>query len=268
MRVGDAILQVDGTAVSPTVDVRSLLVNQNAEVRLVVQSGDHLPGGPSNLFRSLDIFGGRSAGQTRNVVIKRRPANATGGRGRGAQGAPAAATRSPNVDDTTLPPAAQAAREKGRTLFREARWLDAAAAFSEAIDNCKSSHTLYTNRALCNQKLERWRHVEDDAREAMGCPRGGGSSVKAHYLLGRALLEQGKLQEAQAALLKSMSLSSSPDFKSYRVEPYTLNPQPYTLNPEHPALSPRPSTLSLQPSILDLQPSALNPGPSTSHPQP
>ena len=108
MRVGDAILQVDGTTVSPTVDVRALLMNQNAEVRLVVQSGDHLFGGPSNVWRSLEILGGRHAGHSRNVVIKRRPANSTGGRGRGAEGGPAAATRSPNVDDTMLPPAAQA----------------------------------------------------------------------------------------------------------------------------------------------------------------
>ena len=50
----------------------------------------------------------------------------------------------------------------------------------------------------------------------MACPKGGATSVKAHYLLGKALLEQGKLDDAMQALLKSMSLSSSPDFKSYR----------------------------------------------------
>lgn len=40
--------------------------------------------------------------------------------------------------------------------------------------------------------------------------------MKAHYLLGKALLELGRLEDAQAALTKSMSLSSSKEFKSYR----------------------------------------------------
>jgi len=86
----------------------------------------------------------------------------------------------------------------------------------QAIKGCTTSHTLYTNRALCNQKLHRWCDVESDAHAAILCRFGGCSSVKAHYLLGKALLEQGKLEEAKEALLKSMSLSSSPDFKSYR----------------------------------------------------
>jgi tetratricopeptide (TPR) repeat protein len=121
------------------------------------------------------------------------------------------------VDETLLPPKAQAARETGRTRFRESRWAEAAEAFSDAIEaSGVGSHTLYTNRALCYQKLQRWPDVERDARAAMSCSGGGGSSVKAHYLLGKALLEQDKLEAAKEALLKSMSLSSSPDFKSYR----------------------------------------------------
>ena len=213
VRVGDVILQVDGIDVQPTRDVRDLLVNQNSEVRLLLQADSTLASGSAWAFVGLSSL--RSGGPVRNVVIRRRTSNARGSQG-GGMGSPAAAQRSPNVDETPLPPAAQAAREKGRTLFRESRWLEAATAFSEAIDKCTSSHTLYTNRALCHQKLERWREVEDDARAAMACPSGGSSSVKAHYLLGRSLLEQGKLEEAKEALLKSMSLSSSPDFKSYR----------------------------------------------------
>jgi len=60
----------------------------------------------------------------------------------------------------------------------------------------------------------RWGEVERDASEAMSLC---GTSVKAHYLLGKALLENGKLKEARESLLKSLSLSSSPEFRSYRL---------------------------------------------------
>ena len=131
-------------------------------------------------------------GQPRNVTIKRNRAASTANR--------TAAHRSPNVDEATLPHSAMLAREKGRTFFREvplsarssacsrsrprfrsrarararrsgsllhthtrthqAKWQEAAEAFGEAIRECDSSHTLYTNRALCYQKLQRWPEVE------------------------------------------------------------------------------------------------------------
>lgn len=122
VRVGDIILQVDGRDVNPMRDVRELLVNNNPEVSLVVQAeGSQLAGGPWGFVGMGSL---RSSGQPRNVTIKRhRPA--MGG------GSPACAHRSPNVDDAQLPPRAQAARERGRSLFREGLWQDAACAFSE-----------------------------------------------------------------------------------------------------------------------------------------
>ena len=46
------------------------------------------------------------------------------------------------------------------TRTHQAKWQEAAEAFGEAIRECDSSHTLYTNRALCYQKLQRWPEVE------------------------------------------------------------------------------------------------------------
>jgi len=125
-------------------------------------------------------------------------------------------------------------------LFQEEQWEQAAQAFTEALGTrSPPDHTLLTNRALCNQKLLRcvpaekcslpandlrsftsvlaqrqgWDLVEQDARLAVQLSE---TSVKAHYLLGKSLQEMGRLEEAQTELTKSMSLSSSKQFKSYR----------------------------------------------------
>ncbi|EKX54248.1 hypothetical protein GUITHDRAFT_132630 [Guillardia theta CCMP2712] len=138
--------------------------------------------------------------EPRSVTIRRRPHKSPG----------------KSREDVSLPPAAAAHREVGRECFRQGKWDEASRAFTEAISVCSDSHTLYTNRALCHQKLGRWELVERDARLALSQPKGGSNSVKAHYLLGKALLELGRHEEAKHELLKSMSLSSSPDFKNYR----------------------------------------------------
>eukprot|EP00960_Hanusia_phi_P048920 759257-Hanusia_phi.AAC.1 len=98
----------------------------------------------------------------------------------------------------------------------EGAWGRAADSFTRAIEASSNLPVLLTNRALCNQKLERWELVERDARAAIEQPDGS-VSVKAHYLLGKALLEQGRFQQSKDSLLRAMSLSSSPDFKSYRL---------------------------------------------------
>lgn len=61
-------------------------------------------------------------------------------------------------DEDNLPPDAKAARDRGRSLFGEGKWQEAAEAFSEAINAAPSAHLLLTNRALCNQKLERYQN--------------------------------------------------------------------------------------------------------------
>lgn len=64
------------------------------------------------------------------------------------------------------------------------QWEEAANAYTAAIGFAPRAHKLLTNRALCNQKLERWSEVERDAREARGLHE---TDVKAHYLLGKVI---------------------------------------------------------------------------------
>lgn len=143
----------------------------------------------------------RMAQTPRTVVITRRR--------EGAQPQPNSAGKTSSLD-----PSAQAAKERGKKLFQEEKWEQAAQAFTEAMGTrSPPDHTLLTNRALCNQKLLRWDLVEQDARLAVQLSE---TSVKAHYLLGKSLQEMGRLEDAKTELTKSMSLSSSKQFKSYR----------------------------------------------------
>mmetsp|Transcript_11981 Transcript_11981/g.28058 ORF Transcript_11981/g.28058 Transcript_11981/m.28058 type:complete len:402 (+) Transcript_11981:195-1400(+) len=213
VRLGEIIVEVDSQRITGLTDVRQLLVNSNPEVTLVLQQpGQSLTSG---LFGFAGMGSLRLGGEApRRVTIRRSGAPAAGGARRARQPEEARA-------EEALPAAAQAARERGRELFKAGDWLSAAEAFTEAMEGLgggrglsdKVLSQLLTNRALCFQKLEVWDKVEDDARKAMDK---NGSSVKAHYLLGKALLEIGRVEDARAALLKSMSLSSSPEFKSYR----------------------------------------------------
>jgi len=191
VKLGDTIWQVDGMDIQGLqVDCRELLINNNPEVRLSVQAESIFSGSGWGIP---SIGSLRIAPQRRNVVLKRR--FAAGGK------------------EPLLSPNAMVARDKGRALFKEGQYEGAAAAFTEAISGSPNAYTLLTNRALCNQKLGKWDLVEADAREAL---KQSNASVKAHYLLGKALLELGRCEDAKAAFLSSMSHSSSPEFKSYR----------------------------------------------------
>ena len=115
-------MEVDGSAVSPAVDVRELLVNNNPMVRIGVMSlGDLALGGSSLLDGegriNWALMGHGSMafrGEQRNVTVHRRAGGATA-HGRAAAHACAA-------NETPLPPQAQAARDRGRDLFRESNW--------------------------------------------------------------------------------------------------------------------------------------------------
>jgi len=195
VQVGDTIWQVDGVDIPGLqVDARELLINNNPEVKLTLQAPDSFLSNGAWGFPGMGSL--RMAPQRRSVTVKRRFAAGSAGK-----------------QEPLLSPGAMAARDRGRRLFKEGKFEEAAAAFTEAISGSPNAYTLLTNRALCNQKLGRWTQVEEDAREAL---RQATSSVKAHYLLGRALLELGRAEEAKTALLNSMSHSSSPEFKSYR----------------------------------------------------
>ncbi len=102
----------------------------------------------------------RMGPQRRSVLLKRR--FSSGGTGK---------------QEPLLSPAAMAARDRGRKLFKEGQYEEAAAEFTRAIAGSPNAYTLLTNRALCNQKLGRWKAVEDDARETL-------RQVHCHVALG------------------------------------------------------------------------------------
>ena len=121
--VSDHTVEVDGSAVSPTVDVRELLVNNNPMVRLGVNSPGDLASGGSSLLDGQGrinwaLMGSMGSmafrGERRNVTVHRRAGGATA-HGR-------AATHACAANETPLPPQAQAARDRGRDLFRESNW--------------------------------------------------------------------------------------------------------------------------------------------------
>jgi hypothetical protein len=58
---------------------------------------------------------------------------------------------------------------EGRQLFSEGRWEEAARAFTEAIQEAPGVHVLLTNRALCNQKLERYLHYKSLCDNVLTC---------------------------------------------------------------------------------------------------
>mmetsp|Transcript_53112 Transcript_53112/g.125472 ORF Transcript_53112/g.125472 Transcript_53112/m.125472 type:complete len:265 (-) Transcript_53112:546-1340(-) len=105
------------------------------------------------------------------------------------------------------------AREEGKLYFQKGKFSAAADAYTEAITLEPSNAALYQNRALCYQKLSRWQNVLNDARKATELERG---SVKGHYLVGTACSELDLLDDAEAAFMTALSLSSSPQLQSYR----------------------------------------------------
>ena len=60
-----------------------------------------------------------------------------------------------------------------------------------------SAPTLYTNRALCCMKMGMWTQVVEDCQKAVQLQS---STIKAHFLMGKALVELQKYDDALASL--------------------------------------------------------------------
>jgi len=58
-------------------------------------------------------------------------------------------------------------KEKGNALVKEAKWIDAKAAYDEAIKRNPTDHTIYSNRALCFMKLMEWPSAKNDCDKAL-----------------------------------------------------------------------------------------------------
>ncbi|KAJ3681417.1 hypothetical protein LUZ60_015906 [Juncus effusus] len=103
----------------------------------------------------------------------------------------------------------------GNTFFKKDRLGAAIDAYTEAITLCPNVAVYWTNRALCFKKRNEWSKVEDDCRTALKLDH---NSVKAHYMLGLALLDRQEFAEGIKQLEKSLELGRGAHPASYMVE--------------------------------------------------
>ncbi|KAL4597027.1 hypothetical protein ACB092_12G206000 [Castanea dentata] len=116
-----------------------------------------------------------------------------------------------------LSPAKQAEllKKDGNSYFKKDRIGAAIDAYTEAITLCPNVPVYLTNRALCHRKRKDWLKVEEDCRKAILLDN---SSVKAHYLLGLALLQRQEYVIGVKELQKALDLGRGANPKSYMVE--------------------------------------------------
>lgn len=101
---------------------------------------------------------------------------------------------------------AEQCKQDGNLYFKKERFGAAIDAYTEAITLCPKVSVYWTNRALCHRKRNDWRKVEEDSRRAIELDN---ESVKAHYLLGLALLQKQELIEGIKELQKAFDLGRS-----------------------------------------------------------
>ena len=83
---------------------------------------------------------------------------------------------------------AEALKKHGNECFQKGKLDAAIEAYSECICLEPAVASYKTNRAMCYKKRENWPAVVADARSALELEA---SNIKAHYLLGLALVELG-----------------------------------------------------------------------------
>lgn len=118
----------------------------------------------------------------------------------------------------TVAPAADQAerlRQNGNHCFQKNRFAAAIDAYTEAITLCPNVPVYWTNRALCHRKRSDWLRVEEDCRRAIQLDH---NSVKAHYMLGLALLQKKEYAEGVRELERALDLGRGADPKSYMIE--------------------------------------------------
>ncbi|KAL6857140.1 hypothetical protein ACP4OV_018522 [Aristida adscensionis] len=106
-------------------------------------------------------------------------------------------------------------KQEGNAFFKKDRISAAIDAYTGAITLCPTIAVYWTNRALCYKKRSEWAKVEQDCRMAIQLDN---HSVKAHYMLGLALVNSQKLAEGIKALEKSLELGRGAHPASYMVE--------------------------------------------------
>ncbi|KAE9611135.1 hypothetical protein Lal_00012075 [Lupinus albus] len=110
---------------------------------------------------------------------------------------------------------AERLRIDGNTYFSKQRFAAAIDAYTEAITLCPNVPVYWTNRALCHLKRNDWERVEEDCRKAIQLES---NLVKAHYMLGLALLNRGEYAKGIRELQKALDLGRGADPNGYMVE--------------------------------------------------
>ncbi|XP_030472744.1 E3 ubiquitin-protein ligase CHIP [Syzygium oleosum] len=110
---------------------------------------------------------------------------------------------------------AERLRKDGNEYYRKNRFGAAIDAYTEAITLCPNVPVYWTNRALCHRKRNDWQKVEEDSRKALRLDH---DSVKAHYMLGLALLQKQEYTEGVKELERALDLGRGAHPRSYMVE--------------------------------------------------
>jgi len=98
---------------------------------------------------------------------------------------------------------AEKIKAHGNECFAKGKLEAAIEAYSECICLEPRVAVYYTNRALCYHKKFDWDAVARDCQMVLSIDE---QSVKAHYLLGTALVEQGHLQQGAEGLNRALQL--------------------------------------------------------------
>lgn len=98
---------------------------------------------------------------------------------------------------------AEILKDQGNLYFKKERLAAAIEAYTEAITLCPNVPIYWTNRALCHRRRNDWERVEGDCRKALELDK---SSLKAHYMLGLALVQTKQYGEAVKQLEKALEL--------------------------------------------------------------
>ncbi|WOK94546.1 E3 ubiquitin-protein ligase [Canna indica] len=110
---------------------------------------------------------------------------------------------------------AELLKQDGNTYFKKERLGAAIDAYTEAITLCPDVAVYWTNRALCYMRRKEWNKVEEDCKKALQLDS---HSVKAHYMLGHALLERQDYAGGIKELEKALDLGRGANPASYMVE--------------------------------------------------
>ncbi|XP_008788308.2 E3 ubiquitin-protein ligase CHIP-like [Phoenix dactylifera] len=110
---------------------------------------------------------------------------------------------------------AEQLKQDGNSYFKKERLGAAIDAYTEAITLCPNVAIYWTNRALCYRKRNEWNKVEEDCRRAIQLDS---NSVKAHYMLGLALLQKHDYSGGIKELEKALELGRGANPASYMVE--------------------------------------------------